>query len=116
MVLVTHAETAGAIDRVVGELDDDRAAAEAEVHPLGGGAVKIVDELRLAAASLGLRPVVRSEEHTSELQSRQYPVFRLLLEKKINSLPPNSFRCRTTHSLTLPYPRRISSNQWAEIA
>src|SRR3712207_8496957 len=29
-----------------------------------------------------LRPRVRSEEHTSELQSRQYLVCRLLLEKK----------------------------------
>src|SRR5947209_12324920 len=29
-------------------------------------------------------PVVRSEEHTSELQSRQYLVCRLLLEKKKN--------------------------------
>src|SRR3712207_8831877 len=29
----------------------------------------------------------RSEEHTSELQSRQYLVCRLLLEKKKNSLP-----------------------------
>src|SRR3712207_8303000 len=29
---------------------------------------------------------VRSEEHTSELQSRQYLVCRLLLEKKNNSL------------------------------
>src|SRR3712207_7013674 len=29
--------------------------------------------------------VARSEEHTSELQSRQYLVCRLLLEKKINS-------------------------------
>src|SRR3712207_7447087 len=28
----------------------------------------------------------RSEEHTSELQSRQYLVCRLLLEKKINNL------------------------------
>src|SRR3712207_7486305 len=28
------------------------------------------------------RPRVRSEEHTSELQSRQYLVCRLLLEKK----------------------------------
>src|SRR3712207_8386896 len=28
----------------------------------------------------------RSEEHTSELQSRQYLVCRLLLEKKINSV------------------------------
>src|SRR5947209_15515711 len=30
----------------------------------------------------GLRNVMRSEEHTSELQSRQYLVCRLLLEKK----------------------------------
>src|SRR3712207_8359043 len=29
----------------------------------------------------------RSEEHTSELQSRQYLVCRLLLEKKIHLLP-----------------------------
>src|SRR3712207_7150848 len=28
------------------------------------------------------RPALRSEEHTSELQSRQYLVCRLLLEKK----------------------------------
>src|SRR3712207_2502080 len=31
-------------------------------------------------------PFVRSEEHTSELQSRQYLVCRLLLEKKNNTL------------------------------
>src|SRR3712207_3192992 len=31
--------------------------------------------------------VGRSEEHTSELQSRQYLVCRLLLEKKKNNLP-----------------------------
>src|SRR3712207_1626362 len=30
----------------------------------------------------GMRGLVRSEEHTSELQSRQYLVCRLLLEKK----------------------------------
>src|SRR3712207_8313307 len=45
--------------------------------------------LALLAVLLGLvigRPAVlrrRSEEHTSELQSRQYLVCRLLLEKKI---------------------------------
>src|SRR3712207_8579100 len=33
----------------------------------------------------------RSEEHTSELQSRQYLVCRLLLEKKKNSLASVSF-------------------------
>src|SRR3712207_7411882 len=32
------------------------------------------------------RPGVRSEEHTSELQSRQYLVCRLLLEKKKHTL------------------------------
>src|SRR3712207_8025851 len=32
-----------------------------------------------------LRHVLRSEEHTSELQSRQYLVCRLLLEKKKNT-------------------------------
>src|SRR3712207_7770646 len=31
---------------------------------------------------------IRSEEHTSELQSRQYLVCRLLLEKKKNHNPP----------------------------
>src|SRR3712207_7407506 len=44
------------------------------------------------------RPCARSEEHTSELQSRQYLVCRLLLEKKKNfnhaRYPP--------HSCTIP--------------
>src|SRR3712207_7054482 len=34
--------------------------------------------------------VTRSEEHTSELQSRQYLVCRLLLEKKNNMFPRDS--------------------------
>src|SRR3712207_7227726 len=38
------------------------------------------DEVRLGDGRLGL--LARSEEHTSELQSRQYLVCRLLLEKK----------------------------------
>src|SRR3712207_7018934 len=33
---------------------------------------------------LAARRAIRSEEHTSELQSRQYLVCRLLLEKKIS--------------------------------
>src|SRR3712207_8273017 len=36
-------------------------------------------------------PYPRSEEHTSELQSRQYLVCRLLLEKKKNLLASSSF-------------------------
>src|SRR3712207_8296696 len=47
--------------------------------------------LTFVALTLLLRElpaVTRSEEHTSELQSRQYLVCRLLLEKKTNSTHP----------------------------
>src|SRR3712207_9023913 len=46
--------------------------------------------------------VVRSEEHTSELQSRQYLVCRLLLEKKKHKKPPLAAlrRCRSSISIT----------------
>src|SRR3989449_7329825 len=40
-------------------------------------------------------PAKRSEEHTSELQSRLHLVCRLLLEKKKKKTPPK--RHRTTH-------------------
>src|SRR3712207_8825242 len=51
----------------------------------------LVVERRVAArddevARDGSGRLVRSEEHTSELQSRQYLVCRLLLEKKNNNL------------------------------
>src|SRR3712207_7826705 len=39
---------------------------------------------RIAVGWLIVEDLVRSEEHTSELQSRQYLVCRLLLEKKKN--------------------------------
>src|SRR3712207_7732471 len=43
----------------------------------------VVEEVRLEASRVSIARVeVRSEEHTSELQSRQYLVCRLLLEKK----------------------------------
>src|SRR3712207_7720879 len=41
--------------------------------------------LPLPAIPTGRRQRLRSEEHTSELQSRQYLVCRLLLEKKNNA-------------------------------
>src|SRR3712207_8497396 len=51
-----------------------------------GRLIEAVDRERLAiAAALGITVLsepARSEEHTSELQSRQYLVCRLLLEKK----------------------------------
>src|SRR5258707_4533100 len=62
-------------------------------------------------------PVSRSEEHTSELQSRQYLVCRLLLEKKkkillVSEQSENRRPCRTAkggnntrsiHTTTLKY-------------
>src|SRR3712207_7533343 len=42
----------------------------------------------------GGAPYTRSEEHTSELQSRQYLVCRLLLEKKKNTNPTSYIQNR----------------------
>src|SRR3712207_3596362 len=51
----------------------------------------------LAAAYAAADDDARSEEHTSELQSRQYLVCRLLLEKKKKH---NIHIYKSTHSLT----------------
>src|SRR3712207_7356179 len=51
------------------------------VSPVGGS-VRGGDH---GAADRRTRVALRSEEHTSELQSRQYLVCRLLLEKKKNT-------------------------------
>src|SRR3712207_8421541 len=48
------------------------------------GAPRLASFRRPANAALGGFAALRSEEHTSELQSRQYLVCRLLLEKKKN--------------------------------
>src|SRR3712207_8685294 len=65
-------------------------AQDREQHP----AVAREAELRQPVAGQRAEDDVRSEEHTSELQSRQYLVCRLLLEKKkhhhvsrLNALP-----------------------------
>src|SRR3712207_6789783 len=42
------------------------------------------------------RDGLRSEEHTSELQSRQYLVCRLLLEKKKTAMDDRSARARSS--------------------
>src|SRR3712207_7148466 len=54
----------------------ERTFAEALYHPAAGF------WRRLAGIRTPMVAAVRSEEHTSELQSRQYLVCRLLLEKK----------------------------------
>src|SRR3712207_7305543 len=65
----------------------------AEICQRNYGSIRRVDHSELAHAPVVRRPLApqgnegdpiapRSEEHTSELQSRQYLVCRLLLEKK----------------------------------
>src|SRR3712207_8186553 len=52
-----------------------------------------------ACCSYGLSVSMRSEEHTSELQSRQYLVCRLLLEKK-----------KSYNTIPVTHTRKIDSN------
>src|SRR3712207_7663623 len=60
---------------------------------LDGGEYKLsIDGVEDKAGNVIQKIVKRSEEHTSELQSRQYLVCRLLLEKKKNN---KSFHKRT---------------------
>src|SRR5258707_1677653 len=56
---------------------------------------------RLRVPDKRRRPVWRSEEHTSELQSRQYLVCRLLLEKK--KITTNNRRPTLSNSLCRAY-------------
>src|SRR5947209_12934958 len=58
---------------------DDDAVLDARLKELYGLSAEIVDLFHTQAFS---SDTIRSEEHTSELQSRQYLVCRLLLEKK----------------------------------
>src|SRR5438445_1415798 len=58
--------------------DDDRLGQRQDDMPDQPHSAGAVDARRLDHVASG----VRSEEHTSELQSRQYLVCRLLLEKK----------------------------------
>src|SRR3712207_9499968 len=51
-------------------------------HTRDGGVQQVCQRTGDEGPDAELRDMVRSEEHTSELQSRQYLVCRLLLEKK----------------------------------
>src|SRR3712207_9242092 len=56
--------------------DEEDVVVRVEARGQRLGLLRLLDDLQLVAQPL------RSEEHTSELQSRQYLVCRLLLEKK----------------------------------
>src|SRR3712207_7611376 len=69
--------------------------------------VQVVDDVqgRTLAWASTMEPDLRSEEHTSELQSRQYLVCRLLLEKKNELIPPNQKRrCRICATFQVAEP------------
>src|SRR3712207_7553958 len=68
----------------VGQTDVDVAAEDQQLAPQLGVELghPLVALLGGGPLLLGAGEGVRSEEHTSELQSRQYLVCRLLLEKK----------------------------------
>src|SRR3712207_7879267 len=57
-------------------------AVELDLHLLRRGPAAVRGRRQPLVAALQAGPDRRSEEHTSELQSRQYLVCRLLLEKK----------------------------------
>src|SRR3712207_8729486 len=67
---------------------DDRPGVQVGRHVVRRGPDEL--DAPVVRGLVGVRAHERSEEHTSELQSRQYLVCRLLLEKKkttSNSLP-----------------------------
>src|SRR3712207_8321580 len=74
------------VHRVGGPVDADLGHAQLDLIGL-----ELLDEDLPQGLGVGVGDG-RSEEHTSELQSRQYLVCRLLLEKKINYLNKSSLR------------------------
>src|SRR2546427_6907591 len=57
-----------------------------------------------ASISVDARGRIRSEEHTSELQSQSNLVCRLLLEKKKNQHSWPALHCKRPDDDTQPYP------------
>src|SRR3712207_7768950 len=76
------------------------------IDKLSARSLQIVGDVATALVT------ARSEEHTSELQSRQYLVCRLLLEKKTTSRPSRwdgTRGCTTSRSARPPPPPRESA-------
>src|SRR3712207_7929240 len=76
-----HLQRAGVAERGADPLEDPRHRLQVVREHLRSRREDLV-ELRVDAVEVGDQQLDRSEEHTSELQSRQYLVCRLLLEKK----------------------------------
>src|SRR3712207_8104458 len=70
-------DNAQGIAEMSGDIDEEGARVLTDLDAVGNTTKAITKGIAIATAVLA-----RSEEHTSELQSRQYLVCRLLLEKK----------------------------------
>src|SRR3712207_7133794 len=79
--------------------DDLRAENERLYNEYLAGTLNIYESIKFQLKIL-TEYSPRSEEHTSELQSRQYLVCRLLLEKK-NKITSTLFLPYTTHRLKI---------------
>src|SRR3712207_7006125 len=79
-----RSEDVRARDAAVHHVPDDPHLQPVEGADAAAQRVEVEQRLRgvLVLAVAGVHDARRSEEHTSELQSRQYLVCRLLLEKK----------------------------------
>src|SRR3712207_8783606 len=80
LAVVTSGASAAATGLGAGELPAVLLEVEEELHPCARNVAAV------AAPAVKMKLRRRSEEHTSELQSRQYLVCRLLLEKKKNKI------------------------------
>src|SRR3712207_770131 len=74
MLAVVPGGSTNVFSRALGRSRDPQRATAEILESLRAGRTRLI--------SLGTASATRSEEHTSELQSRQYLVCRLLLEKK----------------------------------
>src|SRR3712207_7852231 len=92
--LIARSNRLGADPRNTNYAGGNTSAKGAETDPVTGEPVELL-WVKGSGGDLGTLTeknlaVLRSEEHTSELQSRQYLVCRLLLEKKINTSHNNA--------------------------
>src|SRR5256884_2681789 len=97
-----------AVAELAGEEDEEElgeAEVQHEAHQVGGDEHGVLGAQAPVLASAERPAPVRSEEHTSELQSRLHLVCRLLLEKKNKQLKK---RDRTADS--------VRSNDFSSIA
>src|SRR5690606_3860235 len=84
----SHGLLAGAteVNAPPAEIDDDALLAELGIEPSGEDDIRVLRHVQTAEERRAAEEVAnrdeRSEEHTSELQSRENIVCRLLLEKK----------------------------------